>query len=153
MVRIVEVVTHGLATLEEIEYLLLKLFMVATQPLQRAIKHAPSFHHLTTRVVAPGADILLKSIEPYDPDLSPIQLSQEQWIKLGNAFHKWPFKPDVLEDETYIEDDAVEDMKQSAVFPNRMLTTSAPALIEAEEEVEPELVDDVVQSFEVEEAK
>lgn len=29
---------------------------------------------------------------------------REQWLKLSKAFHEWPFKPDVLEDETqYLE--------------------------------------------------
>jgi hypothetical protein len=27
-------------------------------------------------------------------------MTPEQWLTLGEAFNKWPFKPDVLEDET-----------------------------------------------------
>jgi hypothetical protein len=72
---------------------------------------------LIERVVAPGAEILLKSIEPYDPALTPSTLSTEQWVKLADAFHKWPFKPDVLEDETYITDDLLEDFQNTRFFP------------------------------------
>jgi len=72
---------------------------------------------LIERVVGPGAEILLKSIEPYDPTLTPSTLSTEQWVKLADAFHKWPFKPDVLEDETYVTDDPVEDFQNARLFP------------------------------------
>jgi hypothetical protein len=56
--------------------------------------------------VGPGAEILLKSIEPFDPSLQPKELTTEQWIKLANAFHQWHFKPDVLADEGLAEDDS-----------------------------------------------
>lgn len=42
-------------------------------------------------------------------------MSTEQWIKLGEAFHKWPFKPDVLEDETYLQDEVMEDFRSTGV--------------------------------------
>ena len=32
-------------------------------------------------------------------------MTGEQWLRLGEAFHKWPFKPDVLEDETRYSDE------------------------------------------------
>jgi len=72
---------------------------------------------LIERVVAPGAEILLKSIEPYDPALSPSTLSMEQWVKLADAFHKWPFKPDVLADETFIPNDSMEDYQNARIMP------------------------------------
>jgi hypothetical protein len=72
---------------------------------------------LIERVVGPGAEILLKSIEPYDPELTPSTLSTEQWVKLADAFHNWHFKPDVLEDETFIKDDLVEDYQNARLFP------------------------------------
>jgi hypothetical protein len=68
-------------------------------------------------VVAPGAEILLESIEPYDPALSPSTLSMEQWVKLADAFHKWPFKPDVLEDESFIPDDSANDYQSARIMP------------------------------------
>jgi hypothetical protein len=40
-------------------------------------------------------------------------MSTEQWIKLGEAFRKWPFKPDVLEDETYVEVLSLDDLLKS----------------------------------------
>jgi len=73
--------------------------MVHQQPLDLALTYLLFEISLTTRVVAPGADILLKAIEPYDPDLTPQSMTVEHWIKLANAFHQWPFKPDVLEDD------------------------------------------------------
>jgi len=69
--------------------------------------------------VAPGADILLKAIEPYDPGLTPTDLTAEHWRKLADAFHNWVFKPDVLEDESFIEDDTVEDAMNTSVIPTR----------------------------------
>jgi len=32
----------------------------------------------------------------------------EQWVQLADAFHNWPFKPDVREDETYVQLDSME---------------------------------------------
>ena len=61
-------------------------------------------------MVGPGAEILLKSIGPYNPALSASTLLPEQWVKLANAFHNWPFKPDVLEDESYLPDDFKDDL-------------------------------------------
>jgi hypothetical protein len=71
--------------------------------------------------VAPAAEILLKSIEPYDPHLLPISMSEDQWFKLADAFHRWPFKPDVREDETYLNYEAAEDYRSTAVFPSQSL--------------------------------
>lgn len=106
--------------------------------------------------MAPGADILLNAIEPYAHDLNPNTMTTEQWIQLVNAFHNWPFKPDVLEDETYIEDNVVEDMKNTTVMPTRELTTSARLLLEEEEDEDyldsPE-VDDVSDIEEEEDVK
>ena len=38
-----------------------------------------------------------------------------QWVTLAAAFHKWPFKPDVLEDETYVEEELMEDFRSTGV--------------------------------------
>jgi len=42
-------------------------------------------------------------------------MTTEQWITLAKAFHKWPFKPDVLEDETYIEEELIGDFRSFGV--------------------------------------
>ena len=48
-------------------------------------------------------------------------MSDEQWFKLANAFHRWPFKPDVREDETYLDYEVVEDYRSTVVFPSQSL--------------------------------
>jgi hypothetical protein len=42
-------------------------------------------------------------------------MTTEQWVALADAFHKWPFKPDVLEDETYVEEELMEDFRSTGV--------------------------------------
>ena len=108
-----------IASLEEFEYLVLKLNMVAQQPIKTALSYVAPVFASDRRVLAPGADILLEAIEPYDPNLTASLMTAEQWKKLGDAFHKWVFKPDVLEDETFIDDDIVEDAMNTAVHPSR----------------------------------
>jgi hypothetical protein len=82
------------------------------------------------RVVAPGAQILLKSIEPYDPSLTAVTMTTEQWIKLADAFHQWPFKPDVHEDETYLQNNMVEDMLNTSTMPTRELSSLTQLLLD-----------------------
>ena len=93
--------------------------MVAQQPIKTALSYVAPVFASDRRVLAPGADILLEAIEPYDPNLTANSMTAEQWRKLGDAFHKWVFKPDVLEDETFIDDDIVEDAMNAAVHPSR----------------------------------
>jgi hypothetical protein len=102
---------------------------------------------LIERVVAPGAQILLKSIEPYDPELTPSTLSTEQWVKLADAFHEWPFKPDVLEDETFIKDDLVEDFQNTRLFPVGIPEGVFSSVDEGEEEEEEEEDDDLEEEI------
>lgn len=49
--------------------------------------------------------------------MTPNALSTEQWIKLADAFHKWHFKPDVLEDEAYASEKPLEDFRDSSILP------------------------------------
>jgi len=63
-------------------------------------------------------------------------LTADQWEKLANAFHDWPFKPDVLEDETYVEENLVEDFQNTSIQPVRELSEQARLLLEEEEEEE-----------------
>jgi hypothetical protein len=51
------------------------------------------------RVAAPGGDAVLESLD-FPTELTPDTLTVEQWVKLAEAFHKWPFKPDVFDDES-----------------------------------------------------
>lgn len=51
----------------------------------------------------------------------PISMSKEQWFNLAGAFHRWPFKPDVREDETYIDNGTMEDYRSTATFPGQSL--------------------------------
>jgi hypothetical protein len=51
------------------------------------------------RVAAPGGDVVIESLG-FPKELTPDTLTVEQWVKLAEAFHKWPFKPDVFDDET-----------------------------------------------------
>ena len=89
-----------------------------------------------SRVVAPGADILLKALEPYDPSLTPNTMTAEQWIKLADAFHHWVFKPDVLEDETYVvEEGTIDEVRSTDIIPGRELSDEARLLLEKEEEL------------------
>jgi hypothetical protein len=70
---------------------------------------------LTFRIVAPGAEVLTEALEPYEPGLTVGNMTSEHWIKLADAFHDWVFKPDVLQDESYIQDDVVEDQRKTSV--------------------------------------
>jgi hypothetical protein len=65
--------------------------------------------------VAPGAEILVEALEPYEPGLTVDHMTTENWIKLADAFHDWVFKPDVLQDESYVRDDVVEDQRQTSI--------------------------------------
>lgn len=65
--------------------------------------------------MAPGAEILAKAIEPCEPRLSVSEMTIEHWIKLADAFHDWVFKPDVLQDESYVREDIVEDQQQASI--------------------------------------
>ena len=67
-------------------------------------------------------------------------MSEDQWLKLANAFHRWPFKPDVREDETYLDYEALEDFRSTATFPSRSLE----GIFDEEEEHE---IDDLVDEF------
>ena len=67
-------------------------------------------------------------------------MSEEQWFKLANAFHRWPFKPDVREDETYLDYEALEDFRSTAIFPSQSLK----GIFDEEEEHE---IDDLVDEF------
>jgi hypothetical protein len=51
------------------------------------------------RIAAPGGDVVLESLD-FPKELTPETLTVEQWVKLAEAFHKWPFKPDVFDDES-----------------------------------------------------
>ena len=93
------------------------------------------------RVVAPGAEVLLKAIEPYDPELNPNSMGTEQWVKLADAFHEWHFKPDVLEDETFVQHNILEDYQNTAIVPNRELSQAAQLLLDAEEEIDEDAED------------
>jgi hypothetical protein len=91
---------------------------------------------LTPRVVGPGADILLNALEPYDPNLTPAMLTTDQWSQLANAFHTWVFKPDVLEDETYVvEQGTVDEFRSTNIIPSQELSDEARELLEREEEL------------------
>ena len=59
------------------------------------------------RVISPGADILLSGLDPDCWDKPVSCLTKEEWVQLADAFHDWPFKPDVMEDEGYfgVEED------------------------------------------------
>jgi|SRR5579859_900680 len=118
------------ATLEEFEYLALKLNMVSLQPIKVALSFVSFNSILTCRIVGPGADILLKAIEPFDPQLTPNHMTIEQWRKLGDAFHDWVFKPDVLEDEAFVEEDIVEDAMNTSVLPNRELSAAVKSSLD-----------------------
>jgi hypothetical protein len=118
------------ATLEEFEYLALKLNMVALQPIKVALSFVSFNFVLMSRVVGPGADILLKAIEPFDPNLTPNTMTIEQWRKLGDAFHDWVFKPDVLEDEAFIDDDIVEESMNTSVLPTRELSDAVKSSLD-----------------------
>ena len=100
------------------------------------------FCKLIERIVAPGADILLKSIEPCDPGLTPSTLATEQWVKLVDAFHRWPFKPDVMEDETYITDDPMEDYQTTMIMPGGIADDVFSSLDAEAEEFEAEGLND-----------
>ena len=108
--------------------------MVSTQPLAAALKYAFLRTALRVRVVAPGADILLNSLEPADSNLTANTMTPEHWEKLANAFHDWPFKPDVLEDETYIHDDLIEDLQNTSIASLRELPEDARLLLDEEED-------------------
>lgn len=108
--------------------------MVSLQPIKIALTCVAPFCLLITRIVAPGAEILLKAIEPYDPRLTPNKLTIEQWRKLGDAFHDWVFKPDVLEDEAFIDDDLVEDAMYTSVIPSREFSPEVQLALEQAEE-------------------
>ena len=122
-----------IATLEEFEYLALKLNMVSLQPIKTALTCVTPICLLIVRIVAPGAEILLKAIEPYDPQLTPNMLTTEQWRRLGDAFHDWVFKPDVLEDETFFDDDIVEDAMNASVLPIREFSPEVRSALEEAE--------------------
>ena len=71
-------------------------------------------------------------------------MSEEQWFKLANAFHRWPFKPDVREDETYLDYEALEDFRSTAIFPSQSLKG---IFDDDEEEHEINEIDDLVDEF------
>ena len=107
-------------------------------------------------MVAPGAEILLKSIEPYDPALSPSTLSMEQWVKLADAFHKWPFKPDVMEDESFIPDDLAHDYQSARIMPAGIPEDVFKSLggdIEDAEGLDEDLEDEIFEEDEDEEGQ
>jgi hypothetical protein len=85
---------------------------------------------LRIRIVAPGAEILVDAIKPLPPGLIVHNMSTEQWIQLADAFHDWVFKPDVLQDESFIRDDLVEDQQQASVhFPTEISKSSVKSLL------------------------
>jgi hypothetical protein len=87
---------------------------------------------LRIRIVAPGAEILVDAIEPSSPGLTVANMTTEQWIQLADAFHDWVFKPDVLQDESYIRDDVVEDQQQASIhLPSEISKTSERSLLMA----------------------
>jgi hypothetical protein len=94
--------------------------------------------------VAPGAEILVDAIEPPSPGLTVSNMTTEQWIQLADAFHDWVFKPDVLQDESYIRDDVVEDQQQASIhLPAEISKTSERSLLLAlaKEGLEDEVVE------------
>ena len=88
---------------------------------------------LILRIVGPGAEILLKSIEPFDPETTPSMLTPAQWAKLADAFHSWHFKPDVLEDESFVNVDVVDDFKATARWVEDLSDESILSLAEHQE--------------------
>jgi hypothetical protein len=102
---------------------------------------------LRIRIVSPGAEILIDAIEPIAPDLTVNNLSTKQWIQLADAFHDWVFKPDVLQDESFIRDDLVEDQQQASIhLPIEISETSVKALDMASDQ-EGGLEDEVVEQL------
>ena len=83
--------------------------------------------------MAPGAEILLDAIGPFDFNLIPKCMTRDQWIKLANAFHEWHFKPDVLEDETYLEDNMLTDYMATIRLPGQLSKESELSLGEQED--------------------
>ena len=59
--------------------------------------------------------MLIAALEPCEPALTVDNMTTEHWIKLADAFHDWVFKPDVLQDESYVRDDVVEDQRQTSI--------------------------------------
>ena len=70
-------------------------------------------------------------------------MSKEQWFKLAGAFHRWPFKPDVREDETYLDYETVEDYRSTVMFPCQ---SSKEVFIEEEiDEIDDDYPDEEVE--------
>jgi hypothetical protein len=106
---------------------------------------------LMTSIVAPGAEILLKSIGPYAPNTTPNALTTEQWIKLADSFHRWHFKPDVLEDEAYASQKHLEDLRDSAILPT--LNSQFSNDFELDDELEDDEMDELNDDNEFSEAE
>jgi len=97
------------------------------------------------RVVGPGANILLKSLEPFDQTANAaVDLTTEQWVKVADAFHDWPFKPDVLEDETFVQDDDFSNARDTTIIPTREISEEARELLDAEEAMYAEEEEDLL---------
>jgi hypothetical protein len=67
-------------------------------------------------------------------------LTKEHWQKLAVAFHDWPFKPDVFEDEFFSDDHFHEDPKY--VSPLRRISAEAKAMLDEIEGAE-EIVNEI----------
>ena len=59
-------------------------------------------------------------------------MSTDQWVKLANAFNCWHFKPDVLEDELYFDEEEEDEDRSATIARNPNLSKESLASLDAE---------------------
>ena len=87
-------------------------------------------------------------------------MNAKHWMQLSDAFHEWPFKPDVREDETYVQLDSKEITPFTTALSREALASLDTETVDNDEDDVDELISEEVPEFqegqdeqELEEAK